>query len=159
MVVTLFALVAVPYFVHAAPRRAKLLPVILGLILAGVIGNFADRVIFGIVRDFLDVHTPETGALHDFFRSTTGRTVWPTFNVADMFITGGAIAMVLFFGRGGEAAAATPPAPADAPAHEETPPAAPAPVVEAEPSAPAPVEGEVASDAEAPAEPAAAERP
>lgn len=110
MLVTIVALVAVTFFVHTAPRRSRAIPIVLGLILAGVAGNFWDRITHGFVRDFLDVHTPPAGALHDAFMSTLGRTVWPTFNVADVFITCGAAAMVLFFGREERAAAASGPA-------------------------------------------------
>lgn len=112
MLVTVVAFVAVPYFVHTAARRSRAIPIVLGLILAGVVGNFWDRITHGFVRDFLDVHTPPSGALHDVFMSTLGRTVWPTFNVADVFITCGAAAMVVFFGRDEAAAAeAAKPAP------------------------------------------------
>lgn len=117
MTVSVVAFVAVPYFVHTSPRnrRGLLNATILGLILAGVIGNFWDRVVHGFVRDFLDVHTPDSGAVHDFFARWFKSTVWPTFNVADIFITVGAISMVLFQPR--EEAKPRSPAPA--------PPAAP----------------------------------
>lgn len=98
MVVTVVALVAVPYFVHSAPAKSRAIPIVLGLILAGVIGNFYDRIVFGVVRDFLDVHAPP-GPIYNFLLKTIGRTVWPTFNVADVFITCGAVSMVIFFGR------------------------------------------------------------
>jgi lipoprotein signal peptidase len=153
MLVTLVALVAVPYFVHTAPKRARLMPLILGLILAGVVGNFWDRVHHGFVRDFLDVHTPPSGPLHDFFSSKLGRTVWPTFNVADIFITCGAIAMVLFFGQADKAAkkeAAAPPPAGDAPAPAPAPPVeTPAPPVETPPPAPPAGEGPKAETASA----------
>ncbi|KJJ85103.1 lipoprotein signal peptidase [Candidatus Omnitrophus magneticus] len=45
-------------------------------ILAGTLGNFTDRLYYGYVVDFLD------------FR------VWPVFNIADSFITTGAILLV-----------------------------------------------------------------
>ena len=101
MVVSLMAFVAVPYFVHTSPRTRKglLTAGVLGLILAGVTGNFWDRVVHGFVRDFLDAHTPPTGSVHDLCERLFGRTVWPTFNVADVFITVGALVMVVFLGR------------------------------------------------------------
>ena len=99
MVVTVIALVAVPYFVHTVRERALVAALVLGLILSGVVGNFWDRMVYGYVRDFLDVHTPPTGALHDFVVRVTGRDTWPTFNVADVFITCGAAAVVLFMGH------------------------------------------------------------
>jgi signal peptidase II len=53
----------------------------LTLILGGAVGNLIDRVLYGHVIDFLDVHI---GTLH-----------WPAFNVADSAITVGAALFVL----------------------------------------------------------------
>jgi signal peptidase II len=44
----------------------------LALIIGGAFGNLIDRIRFGAVIDFLDLHV---GGWH-----------WPAFNVADMFI-------------------------------------------------------------------------
>lgn len=49
----------------------------LGLILGGALGNLADRMVFGMVIDFMD------------FR------IWPVFNIADSCITIGAAAIIL----------------------------------------------------------------
>ncbi len=56
-------------------RRAdnRLLAAALGLVIGGALGNVADRVRFGAVVDFLDLHL---GGFH-----------WPAFNVADSAIT------------------------------------------------------------------------
>ena len=53
----------------------------LGLILGGGIGNIADRLKFGAVRDFVDLHW---GGYH-----------WPTFNLADAFITVGVLIVLI----------------------------------------------------------------
>ena len=53
--------------------KPRLYKIALGFMLAGAIGNLVDRVFFGYVIDFLD------------FR------VWPVFNIADSFITIGAV--------------------------------------------------------------------
>ena len=52
-----------------------------GLILGGALGNFADRLPDGRVTDFLDVGV--------------GATRWPTFNLADVFITIGVVLVML----------------------------------------------------------------
>lgn len=52
------------------------------LILGGALGNLADRFIHGAVVDFLDVYYKN---LH-----------WPAFNFADMFISCGAIFLILY---------------------------------------------------------------
>ena len=57
-------------------------------ILGGAVGNLVDRVIFGHVTDFIDLHY---GIHH-----------WPAFNVADSFITIGVTILVIesmFFGQ------------------------------------------------------------
>ena len=61
--------------------QGVLIPVCLGLVLGGAVGNVIDRVRFGGVVDFLD------------FR------VWPVFNVADSCITVGAVLLALIFWR------------------------------------------------------------
>jgi len=50
---------------------------IFGLIAGGIFGNLWDRIVYGHVIDFIDVHLP-------FYR-------WPTFNVADMGISVGVV--------------------------------------------------------------------
>ncbi len=142
MVVTVAALVAVPYFVQVARQRVLGTAAVMGLVLSGVIGNFWDRVVHGHVRDFLDVHTPPSGALYDFFKGTFGTHVWPTFNVADIFITCGAVVVVLLLSKEDAAPAAAPATPGDPapPAVEAAPPeaeAAPSEPVEAAGVAPA----------------------
>ena len=61
----------------------KWVPVCLGLILGGAMGNLIDRVRFGGVVDFLD------------FR------IWPVFNLADSCITVGAILLAVSLWRKG----------------------------------------------------------
>ena len=50
-------------------------------LLGGAIGNFIDRMLIGSVTDFFDVHY--------------GRWSWPTFNVADSFISIGVVVLLL----------------------------------------------------------------
>ena len=50
--------------------------VMLFFIIAGIIGNFIDRIVFGYVVDFID------------FR------IWPVFNVADIYLTVGIVGMI-----------------------------------------------------------------
>lgn len=52
--------------------------IFLALILAGAIGNLVDRVIFGKVTDFIEF------------------SFWPTFNLADSFITIGVLSMAIY---------------------------------------------------------------
>ncbi len=58
-------------------KNKKFFNIVLGLILAGALGNLIDRVFFGYVIDFLD------------FR------IWPVFNVADSAITIGAVLLAI----------------------------------------------------------------
>lgn len=66
-------------WLYRAPERRVQLAI--GAIVGGAIGNVIDRVRFGAVADFLDVHAM---GYH-----------WPAFNVADSGITLGAIVLVL----------------------------------------------------------------
>lgn len=70
-----------------------LLSLALSLILGGAIGNVIDRVLYGAVVDFIDIHA---AGWH-----------WPAFNVADSAITLGAVLLVweqLFAARAKERA-------------------------------------------------------
>jgi signal peptidase II len=73
-------LVIVIYGMHM-PAGRKLLQLSLAIMIGGILGNFADRIIRGYVVDFIDFH------IHESF-------YWPTFNVADSAITIG-IALLL----------------------------------------------------------------
>lgn len=53
----------------------------LALIIGGAIGNAADRIAFGQVTDFIQL----------YWRSWT----WPTFNLADMAVSAGAVLLVM----------------------------------------------------------------
>ncbi len=79
---SIMALVIVGFLVHwlrAAETRHAV--VAIGLIIGGAIGNVIDRLNYGAVFDFLDVHV---AGYH-----------WPAFNVADSGITIGAVILVL----------------------------------------------------------------
>ncbi|MEM6986812.1 MAG: signal peptidase II [Pseudomonadota bacterium] len=78
--------VALAIWMWRAWRREPVLATSLTLILAGAIGNLIDRVRFGYVVDFIQWYY--------------GSFVWPTFNVADMAITGGAMLMIWVSFRG-----------------------------------------------------------
>ncbi len=62
-------------------RSQRLFAFAMASILGGALGNVIDRIAYGVVIDFLDVHW---GTLH-----------WPAFNVADIAISAGAVALVL----------------------------------------------------------------
>ncbi|WP_376696871.1 signal peptidase II [Wenzhouxiangella sp. EGI_FJ10305] len=63
------------------PHRARLLPSALALVIGGAIGNLIDRIRFGYVVDFIDVHY---AGWH-----------WPAFNLADSAIVVGVILLLL----------------------------------------------------------------
>lgn len=63
------------------PVRERWLAGALGLIIGGALGNVIDRLFYGHVIDFIDVHY---GPWH-----------WPAFNVADSAITLGVVALLL----------------------------------------------------------------
>jgi signal peptidase II len=77
--VALLALVL--YFARHAARKGMWLPT--GLLLGGAIGNIIDRIHQGHVTDFLKLPG------------------WPAFNIADIAITFGVIALVLVLERRG----------------------------------------------------------
>ena len=80
LAVTVIATAAVLSYLQRTPADQRWRVAALGAILGGALGNLLDRVRYGEVVDFLDLHW---GGLH-----------WPAFNVADAAITVG-VAIVL----------------------------------------------------------------
>jgi signal peptidase II len=80
-VVALLSLIALGVLARVAlrvlPGGSRLDQVAVGLIFGGAVGNLIDRMRFGAVVDFVDVH------LHGYH--------WPAFNVADSAITIGVV--------------------------------------------------------------------
>jgi len=63
------------------PDRSRLLPVAISLVLGGAIGNLIDRIRFGYVVDFIDLHYQGER--------------WPAFNLADSVIVLGVILLLI----------------------------------------------------------------
>ncbi|MCP5101838.1 MAG: signal peptidase II [bacterium] len=80
------ALVIVIYFFLKLQSVCKWELTSLSFIIGGAVGNIIDRIVQGYVVDFLDVII---GTYH-----------WPTFNVADSFITIGVIILIISIWRG-----------------------------------------------------------
>jgi signal peptidase II len=78
--VTLVALGLVAYFFREFRTRSLWIHVVLGMILAGTLGNLTDRLRSGYVVDFIDVGI--------------GDLRWPTFNVADPSVVIGILLLV-----------------------------------------------------------------
>jgi signal peptidase II len=79
--VSLVAIVGIIWYLRQLRTDQKLSHLALGLILSGAIGNLIDRVRFGEVIDFVDVHWYN----HH----------WPAFNVADSAICVGVALLLL----------------------------------------------------------------
>ena len=81
-IIALALLALVLYFARHTAKPLIWLPT--GLLVGGALGNIVDRVRDGAVTDFLKI------------------PAWPAFNVADVAITFGVLALVLVLERGGE---------------------------------------------------------
>ncbi len=81
-VISAIAALFVIIYLARTPADRLRMNTALSLLLAGIIGNFIDRVRFGEVIDFLDFHLGE-------------RYTWPTFNVADAAICLGAALLAI----------------------------------------------------------------
>ena len=78
----LLAILLLLLFLWRHPAEERLVPMTLGMILAGAVGNLADRLVHGEVIDFLNVHL-------------MNGYVWPSFNVADSLIVVGTIILMI----------------------------------------------------------------
>lgn len=88
MLSSLIALGLVVYYFFKTPPQERSLEIALSLILAGALGNLADRIFRGYVIDFVDLYLKKWH--------------WPAFNVADASVSVGAMFLIfilLFKGR------------------------------------------------------------
>ena len=80
-VLIVFALVvAIALLIWARRLTSRLMAVAVGLIAGGALGNAVDRLIYGAVADFFDIHV---AGFH-----------WPAFNMADSGITIGVVLLI-----------------------------------------------------------------
>ena len=84
---TIVAIGLLLLFFRRLPENALFSSLALGAILGGAVGNLIDRIAYGAVVDFIDVHL-------------WGGYIWPTFNLADSFIVVGVAILMIetFFG-------------------------------------------------------------
>ena len=87
LVFSLLAAVVVLFFLFKLGRELSATAIALALILGGALGNAYDRIRFGFVVDFLEVHI-----IHYH---------WPDFNVADSAIVIGGLLLLLDASRDG----------------------------------------------------------
>ena len=81
--ITLVSIVALIYFAYRMRYAPALKRVCLGLVLGGAFGNLIDRIATGRVVDFIDMGI--------------GSYRWPTYNVADIAVTVGAVVLIAGF--------------------------------------------------------------
>ena len=81
IIVSFVAMGLMIHFFRSSHPQAKLFRVALAMVMGGAIGNLLDRIRLGYVIDFIDWHWYQ----HH----------WPTFNVADAFISVGVALLVL----------------------------------------------------------------
>lgn len=70
----------------------------LGLVLAGALGNFLDRLLYRQVTDFIELTAP--GGLGSLSEHVLGTASWAVFNVADIAITAGLVGFIWLAVRG-----------------------------------------------------------
>ena len=86
--ISIASLFIILLFLHYLSPATTLSIVAIGLILGGAVGNLIDRLRFGYVTDFIDIH------LQNLFH-------WPAFNLADAAITVGIFTLIYSLYRSG----------------------------------------------------------
>ncbi len=81
--ITIISIIALIYFSYRMRYAPMLKRACLGLVLGGAFGNLIDRIATGKVIDFIDMGI--------------GSHRWPTYNVADIAVTVGAVFLIVGF--------------------------------------------------------------
>jgi len=81
--VTIISIIALIYFAYRMRYAPVFKRICLGLVLGGAFGNLIDRIATGKVIDFIDMGI--------------GSVRWPTYNVADIAVTLGAVCLIAGF--------------------------------------------------------------
>lgn len=79
-IIIFIVIVFICYLIFKADKKIEI--ICYSVIVGGAIGNFADRIYYKAVPDFIDLH------YKDFH--------WFTFNIADIFITTGVLLLLIF---------------------------------------------------------------
>jgi signal peptidase II len=96
LVFTVIAVIVVVHLVRQQPTDLRFVPMTLGLILSGALGNGVDRLRQGYVTDFLKVYAGHD-PLRGWFIERFGTNVWPIFNVADSVLLVGVTLFALYW--------------------------------------------------------------
>lgn len=83
------------YWLRSLKTSQKFLGLSLSLIISGALGNLIDRAIYGKVTDFIDFYYQADSCIYFFFLIPNHGCHWPTFNIADILISIGAILMAI----------------------------------------------------------------
>ena len=97
LVFTVIAVVVILDLVRRQPADLLMIPLSLGMILAGAVGNGIDRARLGYVTDFVKVYAGEEPLRTWFIESRFGTNVWPIFNVADSLLLVGVAVFGLYW--------------------------------------------------------------
>lgn len=86
LVITIAACVAIIMIFRATDDDSVFVKVVLCLILAGALGNLTDRLVHKEVVDFINVHVRQYS--------------WPTFNIADTYLSIGMVGLLGYMLKG-----------------------------------------------------------
>ena len=96
LVFTLIVVPIVVYVLTLQEHQMRVVPMSLGMVLAGALGNGIDRLRLGYVVDFFKVYAGHE-PLRSWFYERFGTNVWPIFNVADSLLLVGVALFLVYW--------------------------------------------------------------